>query len=169
VTRDQPNYGTYASLPGFKRSKGDPLGRWPFCMKNARLCSFLRPGTSSDSGGSSSSNGASSTISLAPAVPGTAPFYLDSAFSSSSLSLSSISSCSSPRRSPVPDSTSNRKSWICETIREEAFDSPGGLAADSETNDYCQRHHRPRAAVLTRTQSEPQLISTTTTSPIHIQ
>jgi UTP--glucose-1-phosphate uridylyltransferase len=51
---------------------------------------------------------------------------------------------------------------VCEPIREEA--PPGSVEVEHEVY---QRHHRPRAP-LQRTQSAPQLISTTTTKPIHI-
>lgn len=60
---------------------------------------------------------------------------------------------------------SHRKSWICEPIREEpsSLDLPARLDPQVEH----KRHHRPRAPLI-RTNSAPQLISTTTTKPIHI-
>ncbi|KAJ8522506.1 hypothetical protein ONZ45_g939 [Pleurotus djamor] len=56
----------------------------------------------------------------------------------------------------------NRNSWLihCEPIREQ--DEPLRLQSTQH-----KRHHRPRAP-LPRTQSAPQLISTNTTQPIHI-
>src|ERR1700722_265132 len=74
-------------------------------------------------------------------------------------------------RSPISsadtsDSPTKRRSWICETIREEPFESPSSSPTeDSET--YNKRYHKPRSP-LARTQSAPQLLSTTTTQPIHI-
>jgi UTP--glucose-1-phosphate uridylyltransferase len=56
-----------------------------------------------------------------------------------------------------PSPNANRKSWICEPIREEP-------ESDLE---LLKRHHRPRPP-LPRTNSAPQLISTTTTSPVYI-
>lgn len=57
----------------------------------------------------------------------------------------------------------NRNSWLCAPIREElsVFESP---QLDYE---LLKRHHRQRTP-LTRINSAPQLISTTTTSPVHI-
>ncbi|KAJ3527371.1 hypothetical protein NM688_g8137 [Phlebia brevispora] len=57
-----------------------------------------------------------------------------------------------------------RKS-ICEPIREEGSEA-SDLAALEDLEIY-KRHHRPRIQ-LTRTQSAPQLISTTTTKPVYI-
>ncbi|KAI0790607.1 hypothetical protein C8Q75DRAFT_94439 [Abortiporus biennis] len=73
-----------------------------------------------------------------------------------------------------------RKS-IFEPIFEEGADSsadcsesprlsPNSLPSDLENLEVYKRHHRPRA-ILTRTQSAPQLpvlISTNTTSPVYI-
>jgi hypothetical protein len=60
------------------------------------------------------------------------------------------------------------KSWLFEPITEE----PSGLElwpefTGSDSAELLKRHHRPRAS-LPRTNSAPQLVSTTTTSPFHI-
>ena len=65
-------------------------------------------------------------------------------------------------------SSSRPKSWIIEPITEE----PSNLElwpffAGSDSSELLKRHHRPRAS-LPRSNSAPLLLSTTTTSPIHI-
>lgn len=65
-------------------------------------------------------------------------------------------------------SSSRPKSWLIETITEE----PSNLElwpffTGSDSSELLKRHHRPRAS-LPRSNSAPLLLSTTTTSPIHI-
>ncbi len=57
----------------------------------------------------------------------------------------------------------HRKS-ICEVIEEEPSSD---LSVKAEDLEIYKRHHRPRPQPQ-RTQSSPQLISTTTTKPVHI-
>lgn len=65
---------------------------------------------------------------------------------------------------------SNRpKSWVCEPISEEPSSQDRSIegTVHLETAEH-QRHHRHRNQLI-RTQSAPLLISTTTTSPVHIK
>ncbi|KAK2463174.1 hypothetical protein APHAL10511_004829 [Amanita phalloides] len=55
------------------------------------------------------------------------------------------------------------KSWLFETITEE----PNNFDLSPQSLELLKRHHRHRAP-LTRVNSAPQLVSTVTTSPIHI-
>ncbi len=64
--------------------------------------------------------------------------------------------------------TTSSSPWIIEPITEE----PSNLElwpffAGSDSSELLKRHHRPRAS-LPRSNSAPLLLSTTTTSPIHI-
>lgn len=60
---------------------------------------------------------------------------------------------------------SRRTSWICEPITEEPLSLEPSPTLNTE---QLKRHHRPRAP-LPRVNSAPQLISTTTTSPVYIK
>ena len=67
----------------------------------------------------------------------------------------------------LPSTSNRRSSWLCEPISEldepPAFDEPL-LDLEPEHNKR-QHKHKP---LLPRTNSAPQLISTTTTTPVHI-
>jgi hypothetical protein len=78
------------------------------------------------------------------------------------LHTTSLDSVLSP---PLLTDRKRPKSWICEPIHEEpSLQDEGTVHLETEH----QRHHRYRK-LLIRTQSAPLLISTTTTSPIHIK
>jgi hypothetical protein len=70
---------------------------------------------------------------------------------------------SSPRFAVPRIPSPRRSSWICEPISEE----PLSIDPEEQT-PALQRHHRPRAP-FARTNSAPQLISTTTTAPVYIK
>lgn len=77
-----------------------------------------------------------------------------------------VAACILPLNTPPLDSlelySSRRKSWLFEPISEEP--SPHSAVAEVEHT----RHHRQRAPPP-RSQSAPQLISTTTTLPVYIK
>ena len=68
---------------------------------------------------------------------------------------------------PNPPASNRRSSWLCETISElDEPPVPDEPLLDIEPEHNKRQHkHKP---LLPRTNSAPQLISTTTTTPIHI-